>query len=1136
MSGPSRWAGQGRLAFLYPGEGSQYPRMLADLCPHFPEVRRRLDVADRIALERGLERLPSSQLFDAEASDDSALFGVGTAVNVVLSTQWALHQLLIHLGLLPDAVAGHSSGEFIALAAAGAIDVDRTFEDRLGDLGTVFERLEREGLVPAAALVAAAAPREIVEAVCREAGGTVRVAIDNCPHQVVIAGESEEVASVVATLRSRGVICEDLPFHRAYHTPQFASALGPVRDFFRQLALKSPAVPLYSCATAAPMGKDVETVRRLAVDQWVAAVAFRPTIEAMHTDGIRVFIEVGARGSLTGYVEDILRGRPHFAVSANLPRRSGITQLNHLVAALYAHSVDLRPEYLYARRRPARIDLSTDLAPSRAIRPLAVGFPEMRLSDDLVRRLRSREAVATPVSNGERNHVHAKNGVSHSTTNGAVPRPEAALKPATYGHTAQLVAPLTLPASPSTDAAMLTFFETMNAFLDTQQGVLRAYLAASHTDAAAAVPAVVPTPAIEPQTPVVPVEVQKPLEPEPVVEPARGEIGALLLGLVTKRTGYPAEMLGLDLDMEADLGIDSIKRVEILGELQDAGCVPASIDMERLSRCRTLGQVVATIASAAPAPEIARGWVGAIEAFTAGRLFVGVRSLDADNDPVALHHTLGGRRISSIEPNLLGLPVIPYTVMAELLAQGAATLLPDKVVVGFRDLQANRWIGYADGTTAIEIRAERDSSHPDEVRASIRTRGATRGKKAGDTPAVEGVVVFADSRTVGSIATEFELPEAGRCGFAANMIYRDQWLFHGPALQAVQRIGAASQRGIEGSLRVLPRRELLPASQWPVLHTDPIVLDAFTHLLGCWGLDKQAGEEGDVMFPLRLDSLTIHGDDPPEGALVDCRIRVLDITRHRVKVDADLIGPDGRLWVALRGWEDWRFYWPGRYRDVFRMPDRVFVGEPFVEDAETGALGVWLEPPADMGKPVWRDVLEWVQLGPEERRENRALGDSDQEFTRRLWERVAAKEAARRLLLNRGEPAIYPADLKLTTGSDGSASLRSRLDPMRDDLPNVVTATAEGVALAMAWNDRGRQFGLSVAKAESENWNARLACAFEATARAARPDDIREGLALIGGDEATGEVRFQGAGVVWRCRTGQQGEYVWAWTSTETGK
>ena len=211
--------------------------------------------------------------------------------------------------------------------------------------------------------------------------------------------------------------------------------------------------------------------------------------------------------------------------------------------------------------------------------------------------------------------------------------------------------------------------------------------------------------------------------------------------------------------------------------------------------------------------------------------------------------------------------------------------------------------------------------------ASIRTRGATRRKKSGDAPAVEGIVVFGAQRAIGPITTDFDLPEAGRCGFAAEMIYRDQWLFHGPALQAVQRIGAASRHGIEGTSESLPdatscRPPMADAAHGP---DRPRRLHALTRLLG----PRQASRRGrgrDVPAPARV------AHDPrrrsAEGALVDCRIRVLEITRHRVHLDADLVGPDGRLWVALRGWEDWRFFWPGRYRDVFRMPDRVFVGEP----------------------------------------------------------------------------------------------------------------------------------------------------------------------------------------------------------------
>ena len=85
----------------------------------------------------------------------------------------------------------------------------------------------------------------------------------------------------------------------------------------------------------------------------------------MHADGVRIFVEVVRAGNLTGFVEDTLRGRPHFAVAANLPRRSGLTQLNHLVASLYAQGVALRPDYLYARRRPQRIDLAADIRPAR---------------------------------------------------------------------------------------------------------------------------------------------------------------------------------------------------------------------------------------------------------------------------------------------------------------------------------------------------------------------------------------------------------------------------------------------------------------------------------------------------------------------------------------------------------------------------------------------------------------------------------------------------------------------------------------------------------------------------------------------------------------------------------------------------
>ena len=1213
-------AGPGRLAFLYPGEGSQYPGMLADLCPHFPELRAALDTADRVALRSGHDLLPSDQLFSK--SEGAGLWQIETAVNVVLSSQWALHQLLTKLGLKPDAVVGHSSGEFLALAAAGAIGVDRDLEIRLGELGSVFEGLERSGQVPSATLVAVAADRARVEAACREAGAEVSIAIDNCPHQVVIAGEESAVALAVTKLKADGILHEELPFKRAYHTPQFASALGPIRAFYESLPLQTPRVRIYSCATAEPMPADVDSVRKLAVDQWISPVAFRSAVEAMHRDGVRLFIDVGARGNLAGFVEDSLRGRPHFAVAANMPRRSGIAQLNHLVASLYAQGLALRPEHLYSRRRPQTIDFTANWEPAKPESALAVGFPEMRLSEGLIEQLKSRrkpnrvaassdDDPTTPPPRPAR-HTADHHEAAYSTseygngatrhTNGPTPRPHATFPGADD------TMPPTAPKHPSNGhhasksngayangaaavstaerpAALVSYFETMDEFLETQRQVMDAYLRVRRAGNGQSngVARLEPTP-IAPTS--APAAEPPPLSPEvveraPVVATVEAiadvivdasaaiDVCALLLDQVSRRTGYPIEMLDLDLDMEADLGIDSIKRVEIFGELQSAGVVPSGTDLETLSRCRTLGQIVKNLGPAeAPQPSRADvAWVGEVKSFVAGREIVALRTLDVRTDPVAEHHTLGGRRVSDIDTKRLGYPVVPFTVMAELLAQAASTLVPGQVVTALRGVQANRWMAYEAEPITLELRATRDPKRPDEVECSIKNLGssATSKRRAGDDADVQGVVVFAASHPARPQAPPFAVKEPGPCRFTADELYRDQWLFHGPALQALTHVGAASPHGIEGTLRVLPLRDLFPdQARWPRLHIDPIVLDAFTHLLGAWGLDKQAGEEGDVMFPLRLGELAVFGGHPPEGAEFDCRITIREITRHRVHAEADIVGADGRVWMRVRDWFDWRFYWPGRFRDVFRQPKTIFVGEPLdLPGAPPTTTAVWLEPPGDMGKPVWRDVLEWVQLSPAEREANRALGETEPGLSLRIWGRVAMKEAARRLWLDQGLSPVFPADLAIEDTPDGHPRVRPVVPEFHAPAVHVVVAEAEGVVVAAGTLDPALRLGLAVERLEGrsdsrgasfsidelgwldlntapgsarEEWATRFGAA-KAAVTNALAGQVGGSVIVTDADRETGELTV-GAAVtggesLLKVSTARRGDCVWAFTSCE---
>ena len=377
-------------------------------------------------------------------------------------------------------------------------------------------------------------------------------------------------------------------------------------------------------------------------------------------------------------------------------------------------------------------------------------------------------------------------------------------------------------------------------------------------------------------------------------------------------------------------------------------------------------------------------------------------------------------------------------------------------------------------------------------------------------------------------------------------------------MKALTRVGASSPGGIDGSIRVLPRRGLFRDDQPGEPNADAVVLDAFTHLLGCWGLDRLT--EGDVIFPLRLGSLDIFGDDPPEGDEVDCRIAVAEVDPMRVRVDADFVRKNGSTWMRLSGWEDWRFFWPNRYRDVFRAPDRILIGQEFaLDDAPNGTIAVWLEPPGDFGRPIWRDVLEAVQLGPEERRRHTAIGGSESQRSLRLWGKIAAKEAARRLWLDLGGEAVYPADLVIEHDALGRPWLRSQADSNRERMPKLSISHVGGVALAIATlnpefspgvdvaliESRGAEFeAIAFSEAERhlldrypgderDEWLARFWCAKEAAGKAVGIglDGDPKRIEIESADEDFGilTVRVRELRSI-RVSTGRRGEYAWAWT------
>ena len=350
----------GRLAFLFPGEGSQYVGMLGDLALCFGEVRQWLDFWHTLYDEpRGNNRtdvvFPADSELDGDARRvlEQRLNQMDIGSEAVFVAGQAMHALLRSLGVEADAMVGHSSGESAALAASGAVPVGTP--DALGGfvrrLNAIYERVLAEGHVATGALLAVGAlPADTVAAHIAARGGDVVVAMDNCTNQLVLFGPRDAIDALQKVLADAGAICLPLPFGRGYHTPAFAAVSAAFRVFYEDIALRAPQVPLYSCASAELFSGDVEQVRDLAARQWSTCVRFRDTIERMHADGVRHFVEVGPSAHLTAFVNDVLAGRERSAIATNVRRRNGVEQLLTVLADLYANGRPVALDRLFSGR------------------------------------------------------------------------------------------------------------------------------------------------------------------------------------------------------------------------------------------------------------------------------------------------------------------------------------------------------------------------------------------------------------------------------------------------------------------------------------------------------------------------------------------------------------------------------------------------------------------------------------------------------------------------------------------------------------------------------------------------------------------------------------------------------------------
>ncbi|MBS0561744.1 MAG: acyltransferase domain-containing protein, partial [Proteobacteria bacterium] len=346
----------GKLAFLFPGENSQYENMLSDLAIASPSVREWLDRLEglfrdeRDVPHRSMMFPPPLGLSKAEREAlAEKLHRVDYGSEAVFYSDMAMFTLLRAMSIKPDFIVGHSTGENAAIIASGLV---KTTPDQVGEvirrMNVIFQGIEDSKVVPNGTLLAVgAADRGSINKVL-EKHPEIYLTMDNCPNQAILFGSSRLMAEIEAQLTAKGAICNALPLSWAYHTPFVAPMADKFVSMLTDDDIGEPLAPVYSCASAGPFPSAPAAIRSLLRGQYVSRVRFTETVARLYDDGARVFVEVGPGGTLTGFVGDILRGKPHLALASDSTRGSSMEQVLHLLGQLFVHRVPLDIAPLFA--------------------------------------------------------------------------------------------------------------------------------------------------------------------------------------------------------------------------------------------------------------------------------------------------------------------------------------------------------------------------------------------------------------------------------------------------------------------------------------------------------------------------------------------------------------------------------------------------------------------------------------------------------------------------------------------------------------------------------------------------------------------------------------------------------------------
>ncbi len=584
-AGARKAAAEMPLALLFPGQGSQRLQMCREIAVYMPELRASIEAAEMQAADMLPDRLSRliypPAVFDGAAKEAQAARLTNTAVAQIAlgAVEAGLTDLLRRLGARPSFAAGHSYGEYAALYAGGAMDRATLFKLSLA-------RGRAMAAAPAGRMCAVSASRDVLQAKLG-AFPNVVIANINSDKQIVLSGASAEIESLVALLEGEGIPCRLLNVGGAFHSPLMQEAQAPLGAAIAAATLQVPSrLAVHATRDGQPFPDDVPALKAQLSAQMTDAVDFVAQIRGLHGAGARLFVELGPGGVLAHLARQILKDGE--ARVLHVDDGGGLRGLLRLLAALWAEGQPLDLARLLPPMAARPLEVLADLAareaapttwivdamqvrPARADSPFKAHRPALRDADSP-----SLPSNISPKNSGD---------------SMAAERPP---NPGAMGGGSDLL------------AAYTEYQATMRQFLHTQEQVMNLMLGGQPAAAPSFAPAMPAPIQVAAPVPVAAPVAAAPVVAAPIAAAAaprldRSGAEALLRDIVSERTGYPLAMIDLEQDIEAELGVDSIKRLEMIERVLAALPAPAAqrfrAGAEATARVKVLRQWVEAILS-----------------------------------------------------------------------------------------------------------------------------------------------------------------------------------------------------------------------------------------------------------------------------------------------------------------------------------------------------------------------------------------------------------------------------------------------------------------------------------------------------------------------------------------------------------